>query len=352
MNYKIVIENNFDNLLEEIRSLKTEISQRKVCIVTDSNVSRLYLNEIQQVFEGNCRGCVSHVFPAGEANKHLGTITEILQTLTENHFDRKDLVVALGGGVTGDIAGFAASIYMRGIEFVQIPTSLLAQVDSSIGGKTGVDFNGLKNLVGAFYEPGLVYINLQVINTLPDREFKCGLGEILKHSLLHSEDYYYWLKNNREAILKKDPNVLAEMIERSGKIKQYIVENDWRENGIRALLNFGHTLGHAIEKEADFKLSHGACIAIGMNAACWLSALKGRISEVDYHETVDFIRSFGLPTSVEGLDREGVYMASCQDKKNQHGHFRFILLNSIGDAYIDSSVTESDVRNAIDVVCK
>lgn len=190
---------------------------------------------------------ISIIFEAGESQKNLDTVKMIYEKLILAKFDRKDLLVALGGGVTGDITGFTAATYLRGIDFVQIPTSLLAQVDSSIGGKTGVDFDSYKNMVGAFHMPKLVYINVSTLTTLSDEQFISGMGEIIKHGLIKDSAYFDWLIENHDRILARDKDVLMEMIRVSCNIKRVVVENDPTEKGDRALLNFGHTLGHAIE---------------------------------------------------------------------------------------------------------
>ena len=350
MNYPIVIKNSFEYLPENMAAVIPDLNLRKVCIISDSNVSGLYGNDVRNSVLPYAKAVTDHIFPAGEKQKHLGTIESILSHLLEEHFDRKDVIVALGGGVAGDIAGFAASIYMRGIDVIQIPTSLLSQVDSSIGGKTGVDFHGYKNLVGAFYEPKLVYMNMNTLQTLPEREYACGLGEIVKHGLLRSESYYSWLNEHCDEILKRDPDVVARMIEGSCRIKSGIVEEDLKENGVRALLNFGHTIGHAVEKECGYSLSHGACVSVGIAAASRLSALKGYLSEAEQEEILDTLKRFRLPVKVSGLNKENVYRAACSDKKVLHGRIRFVLLHSIGDAFLCDDVSEQEVMEAIQYI--
>ena len=347
MNYDILIRNDFSGLIAALEKKDNPLANRKVMIITDSHINDLYGKELISLLEANCREVFLSFFEAGEKSKHLDTVRDLLLALTEHHFDRKDLILAFGGGVVGDIGGFTASVYMRGIDFVQMPTSLLAQVDSSIGGKTGVDFYGYKNLVGSFYEPVLVYMNLALMKTLPDREFKCGLGEILKHSLIRSRSYYEWLVRYRKEILAKDPAVLADMIEQSCAIKKDVVKQDLKENGIRAYLNFGHTLGHAIERECAFSLSHGACVSIGMVGACYLSLIRGYLEKNVFDEICDFLSSFGLPLSAPGLSEDAVYAAACSDKKIQHGTFRFVLLKGIGECFIDSGESEEEIREAI-----
>ena len=277
--------NDFNSLPELLAG--QGIADRRVCIVTESNVAPLYLDEIRNQLDGKCKELISIIFEAGESQKNLDTVKMIYEKLILAKFDRKDLLVALGGGVTGDITGFTAATYLRGIDFVQIPTSLLAQVDSSIGGKTGVDFDSYKNMVGAFHMPKLVYINVSTLTTLSDEQFISGMGEIIKHGLIKDSAYFDWLIENHDRILARDKDVLMEMIRVSRNIKRVVVENDPTEKGDRALLNFGHTLGHAIERYLDLKLSHGACVGIGCFALRLLSHTIGVTSQ-----RTSFIRSY------------------------------------------------------------
>ena len=209
--YDIVLEDSFDALEKEISALGTE--KKKICIIADSNVAALYLDEVTEILSGCCRGVTSYVFPAGEENKNLKTVQGAYEHLILNHYDRKDLLVALGGGVTGDLCGFVAATYLRGVDFVQIPTTLLSQVDSGIGGKTGVDFDSYKNMVGAFHMPKLVYTNVSVLHTLPDDQFSGGMGEVIKHGLILDKEYFDWIQTNRAKILAKDADTLKLLIQ-------------------------------------------------------------------------------------------------------------------------------------------
>jgi len=253
----------------------------------------------------------------------------------------------LGGGVTGDLTGYTAATYLRGIRFVQVPTTLLSQVDSSIGGKTGVDFDCYKNMVGAFYMPKLVYMNLDTLHTLPDREFSCGMAEIVKHGIIKDKDYFNDLTKNSDKILARDFVYLADMIEKSCKIKRDVVERDPFEQGDRMLLNFGHTLGHAVEKNMNFKMLHGECVSVGSAAAAWLSVQKGMIPAEDYVKICDTMKLFGLPCRISGIKAEDILAATKSDKKMESGTIRFILLHSIGDAYVDRTVTDEEMLMAL-----
>ena len=260
--YDICFNDSFSMLTTELKKLDKSFS--KIMILADSNVYPLYAEEVLQLLKSVYNEVFTHQFPAGEGHKTLDTISHCYDALIENKLDRKSLLIALGGGVTGDMAGFLAATYMRGISFVQVPTTLLSQVDSSTGGKTGVDFKGYKNLVGAFYQPDLVYINTDTLKTLPEKEFSSGMAEALKHGLIRSLDYYsYMLQHSREikALYHKS---ITSLVKGSCEIKSQVVSMDEKESGLRMILNFGHTAGHAIEKLKDFKLLHGECVALGM----------------------------------------------------------------------------------------
>ena len=281
--------------------------------------------------------------------KNIDTVKMIYEKLILAKFDRKDLLVALGGGVTGDITGFTAATYLRGIDFVQIPTSLLAQVDSSIGGKTGVDFDSYKNMVGAFHMPKLVYINVSTLTTLSDEQFISGMGEIIKHGLIKDSAYFDWLIENHDRILARDKDVLMEMIRVSCNIKRVVVENDPTEKGDRALLNFGHTLGHAIERYLDLKLSHGACVGIGCCLASVISYNRGDITEDELHKIIHAFDMFGFPTLKDyPVDADAVIEYTKNDKKMVGDKIKFILLHTIGDAYINTNVVPDDMKKAFE----
>ncbi|MFT4143271.1 MAG: 3-dehydroquinate synthase [Mobilitalea sp.] len=253
----------------------------------------------------------------------------------------------MGGGVVGDLTGFVAATYLRGIQFIQVPTSLLSMVDSSIGGKTGVDYKAYKNMVGAFHQPKLVYMNLSSLNTLSEAEYFSGMGEIIKHGLIKNSGYYAWIKANFEGISKKNIDVLQDMIYQSCEIKRQVVENDPKEKGERALLNFGHTIGHSVEKLMNFKLLHGECVCLGMAAAAYLSYKRTYLTQAEYQDILECISLFLQPIKVEGLDAEQVYEVTKLDKKMDSTKIRFILLQGIGNSVIDTSVTKEEMLEAI-----
>ena len=346
--YNIVFEESFSRLSEEIKRIGFE--GRKIAVITDSNVKSLYLDEVYENLKGSFDKIFSFVIPAGEENKNLKEIEKIYEFLIKNKFDRHDLLLALGGGVVGDMVGFTAATYLRGISFVQVPTTLLAQTDSSIGGKTGVDFNGYKNMIGAFHMPALVYTNISTLNSLSGRQFASGFAEVMKHGLIKDSSFYTWLLENMYEISDKDPEILLSMIKRSCEIKKAVVEKDPTEKGERALLNFGHTLGHAIEKAKDFSLFHGECVALGAVAAAFISWKKEYISMEEYYEIRDMFVPFDLPISVEDLDVDNVISLTKNDKKADSNKIKFVLLKGIGKGFISTDVTEDDMRKALEEI--
>lgn len=346
--YSIRFERDFSSLGEEIAELGFQ--GHKLCIVTDSNVASLYLKEVKAVLEKKIGQVFELVLPAGEQHKTLDNVKKIYEHLIVNRFDRKDCLVALGGGVIGDMTGYAAATYLRGIDFVQVPTTLLSQVDSSIGGKTGVDFDSYKNMVGAFHMPRLVYMNLSVLHTLDEEQFSCGMGEILKHGLIKNREYFQWCMTHAEEIQERNYETLLYMIKESCKIKRDVVEKDPTEKGERALLNFGHTLGHAIEKLKGFTMLHGQCVAVGCVAAMKLSAMKGKISEKEISYAESCFESFHLPVRTEGISSGEVLEISKSDKKMEAGKIKFVLLHEIGKAYVDKNISDEELICAADFV--
>lgn len=343
--YNIVIENDFSKLAENVTKL--EISGRKLAVITDSNVCPLYADKVAQCLKETGNNIFVYTFEAGEKNKNLNTVQDVYEFLIKNKFDRKDMLVALGGGVVGDLTGFAAATYLRGIDFIQVPTSLLAQVDSSIGGKTGVDFRAYKNMVGAFHQPRLVYMNTSTLSSLNTRLFNSGFGEILKHGLIKDASYFQWLKDNIEKIAALDSGYLEEMIYRSCEIKRKVVENDPTEKGERAQLNFGHTLGHAIEKQMNFELYHGECVVLGMIAALNICVERGTITKEEYDDIYNTFKAYNFPMTVDKTTIDEVIAASKNDKKMDGNKVKFILLKKVGEAYIDMTVDDNTMRRSL-----
>lgn len=346
--YDIVFTQSFDGLQEELQAL--ECGSRQLCIVTDSKVDELYGAAVLSLLEGRCRKAVKYVFPNGEENKTLDTVRGVYQFLIGEGFGRKDMLIALGGGVVGDLTGYAAATYLRGIDFIQVPTTLLSQADSSIGGKTGVDFDGYKNMVGAFKMPRLVYMNLAVLATLEERQFFSGFAEVMKSALLKDSIFYEWLIGNMYEICERDLDVLQEMLMRSCGIKKLVVEKDPLEQGDRALLNLGHTIGHAIEKYKNFELYHGECVALGCVAAAYISWKKEMLSMEEYYEIRDMFVPFNLPISIDNIDPREILRLTKSDKKMEAGTIKFILLKKIGKAVIDRTVTDDEILAAVNEI--
>lgn len=346
--YDIVFAQDFKGLWEELVELGAE--NKRLCIVTDSNVDKLYGEEVLNIISGNCLKAVKYVFSAGEENKNLDVVKEVYKFLIEEGFDRKDMLLALGGGVVGDLTGYVAATYLRGIDFVQIPTTLLSQADSSVGGKTGVDFDSYKNMVGAFKMPRLVYMNVSSLKTLDDRQFFSGFAEVMKSALIKDAAFYEWLIEMMYEICEKDMNTLEEMVMRSCSIKKQVVEKDPTEQGDRALLNLGHTIGHAIEKAKNFELLHGECVALGTVAAAYISWKKELLSMDEFYEIRDMFVPFYLPISIDDINPEEILKLTKSDKKMEAGTIKFILLKKIGKAVIDKTVTDEEILAAINEI--
>ena len=347
--YDTVLETSFDGLAEEVEKISSSTGH-KICVVADSTVAELYLEAVKSALQGCGSQVISFVFPAGEEYKNLNVVRDLYEQLILAQFARKDLLVALGGGVTGDLTGFAAATYLRGIDFIQIPTTLLAQTDSSIGGKTGVDFKAYKNMVGAFHQPLLCFMNIETLSTLDRRQFLSGLGEVIKAALIKDRTFYEWIKDNFEKINALDKDILEEMIFRACLIKRDVVQKDPTEKGERALLNFGHTLGHAIERCAGFSLYHGECVVLGMIAALHISKERGCLTEEEFKDAYDLFKAFGYDLKVSGLSKTDILETVRSDKKAEEGIVKFILLESIGEGVIKKDITKEEQDMALDVI--
>lgn len=349
--YNISLNENYDGLFEYL-SKKAKKKYAKICIVTDSNVASFYLDEVKNLLNELDSTIYTHVFEAGEASKNLDTLSKLYEDLINYRMDRNDLLVALGGGVVGDLTGFCAATYLRGIDYIQVPTTLLSQVDSSIGGKTAVDFMQYKNMVGAFYMPRLVYINVNTLKTLDFKQFSSGMGEVIKHGLIQDKSYYNYISDNKDEIRNNTPNSLIELIYGSCLIKSRVVEEDPKEKGIRAFLNFGHTIGHAIEKLSNYSLFHGECVSLGMMSSLYISNQLGYISQEEIHKVKELLEYFGLKTSVnsDDFDKNEVLNATKSDKKMDNNHIKFVILEEIGKAGIRRDISDEMLLDAIDYI--
>lgn len=346
--YDITIERDYARLAHVLKKL--DIKNHKICIVTDSHVEPLYAQEVLEIAREVSDYVMIFTFPAGEQSKTLDVVEDLYEQLIQAHFDRKDILLALGGGVVGDMAGYAAANYLRGIRVVQLPTSLLAMVDSSIGGKTGVDFRGYKNMIGAFHQPSAVYMNLAALQTLTEEQYFSGFGEILKHGLIQDMQYFRFIETHLEALNQKNLEALEEVVAGSCQIKRQVVEEDPTEQGRRAILNFGHTLGHAIEKLMNFRMLHGNCVSVGMAAAAALSLQRGYITAQDYDMIRHSLQTLHLPVQIAGLQADEILCVSKNDKKMNAGQIRFILLERMGHAMMADDVTEQEMLHALESV--
>jgi len=323
-----------EDLLARSDLLRPHVAGRQVMIVSNDTVAPLYLRKAQAALAG--LQCHSVVLPDGEQYKTWEVLNRIFDALLEKRCDRHVTLVALGGGVVGDMAGFAAACYQRGVPFIQIPTTLLAQVDSSVGGKTGVNHPLGKNMIGAFHQPQCVLIDTVTLGTLPDRELSAGLAEVIKYGLIRDLDFLTWLEANMDALLRRDAAALAEAIERSCLNKAEVVAADERESGERALLNLGHTFGHAIETGLGYgSWLHGEAVAAGMCMAAALSARLGWITAADLARVEALVKRAKLPVRAPAkLDPERMLALMAVDKKAQDGRIRLVLLQAMGKAVV------------------
>ena len=346
--YDILITKGFEELEAELNRLA--LTEKKYAIITDSQVGPIYEDTLKEIIEKTATEIFTFSFKAGEESKNLDTINNIYDFLLEHNFTRSDVLVALGGGVVGDITGFVAATYMRGMDFIQIPTTLLAQVDSSIGGKTGVDYKQYKNIIGAFNMPRLVYTNTDTLNTLDARQYYAGMAEVMKYGLIRRSAFYVWLIDNMYEIHDKNSGALEYMLGQCCQIKKEYVEKDPYDKGERAILNFGHTVGHAIEKAMNFRMLHGECVALGCIAAAFVSWKKGYLQMEDYYEIRDMFVPFNLPITIDSITADEIIENIKYDKKHDGDTLNFISLKKVGKAFIDTTVTRAEIADALNEI--
>jgi len=322
-------------LLADCEPLQRLAAGRQVAIVTDSNVASLHVPAIRQLLAGQAAALIEVVMPAGEVHKTFDSLNLIFDALLESRFDRGALLVAVGGGVVGDMAGFAAAVYQRGIDFVQVPTTLLAQVDSSVGGKTGINHPLGKNMIGAFHQPRLVLIDVDTLMTLPERELSAGLAEVIKHGAIADAAYFDAIERDMPALRARDARALIDAVARSCEIKASVVERDEREGGLRAILNFGHTFGHAIEAGLGYgEWLHGEAVGAGMVMAADLSHRLGLIDAGVLQRLQALVVSAGLPMRGPAWPSARYIELMSVDKKAERGTPRFVLLERLGGARV------------------
>ena len=347
--YDIVI--GYDIGQEIVDFVKGAGYSKKALLVTDTYVGPLYGKQVQQLLaEAGLEATLMQI-PAGESSKNLSVANDLFTRAIELGLDRKSPVFALGGGVVGDLAGFVAATYMRGVPFVQLPTSLLAQVDSSVGGKVAVNHELGKNLIGAFYQPQAVFMELNYMKTLPQREIYTGLGEIIKYGIIYDADFFAFLEKNREQVLTLEPEALVHMIARSCEIKAAVVSEDEKEAGLRRILNFGHTIAHAIEKETGYvRYNHGEAVATGMVGAAYISRELGLIDEKEYNRVREMIARYNLPLQAAGVTVEAMYGDIFHDKKTVGGKVTWVLMEKIGQVICRNDVPADVVKKAMEAV--
>lgn len=336
LNLKRIVDESYDiligfGLLDEIPlDLKNRPVGSRYAIITDNELRRIYGERLLKRFHE--AGLEAHLidFPAGEESKNIYMVSRLASELLKRGFDRRSAIVALGGGVVGDVAGFTAAIFMRGIPYVQVPTTLTAQVDSSIGGKTGVDTAEGKNLLGAFHQPRRVYIDPALLRTLPRREFISGLAEVVKYGVICDRELFEYLERNAEKIMSLDEEALVHIIERSCEIKKAIVEEDPFEENKRAILNYGHTPGHALERLSGYKVLHGEAVSVGMRISGWVAVRMGFWNIEDWERQNRLLKKFGLPLRME-FNVDEIIEAMHYDKKAEGGAIMFVLPKRIGE---------------------
>jgi 3-dehydroquinate synthase len=338
------------NLLEQAELISPYIKGEQVLIVTNETIAPLYLEKILPIFAKFKTESV--ILPDGEIYKNLIVLNHIFDSLLSQHFDRQTTLVALGGGVVGDMTGFAAATYQRGVPFIQIPTTLLAQVDSSVGGKTGVNHALGKNMIGAFHQPQCVLIDTNTLQTLDNRQLSAGLAEVIKYGIINDLEFFEWLENHAEALLTRDTEALSYAISRSCEDKAAIVAADERESGQRALLNLGHTFGHAIETGMGYGVYlHGEAIAVGMCLAAQFSARLGWINQATVTRIIALIEKMGLPNQIpEGLTTEQMLALMQVDKKVIGGKLRLVLLQDIGQCIITDKYDHNLLKSTLEIV--
>lgn len=318
-------------------------------IVTDSNVNRLYGQTMQDGMErAGLKASVIEI-PAGESSKNISVVMDVAGRLLAQGADRETMLVALGGGVVGDLTGFIASVYMRSVPYVQVPTTLIGQLDSAIGGKTAVDLPQGKNLLGTFYQPRAVFADVNFLDTLPDREFCNGLAEMIKYGIIEDENLFRRLEEDMDSVISRDPALLIKIIETCCRIKKSIVEIDEREHGLRRILNFGHTLGHALEAASEYKLSHGEGVALGMIAAARLSTMMNYLPVEESDRIKSVIAKAGLPTTIDAaFAADEVIRRFRADKKKKDDVIHFVLIKKIGMPFVNGSINEQQIGDVLE----
>ena len=330
-------------------------SPSKVAIIADTKVAKLFGDQMVKGLKPVVNSPIWITVPAGDQNKSIEWFMRVQDALIEHQLDRQSVIVAFGGGVIGDLAGFVASTYMRGIRWIQVPTTLLAQVDASVGGKTAINHSRGKNLIGSFHQPKLVLIDVETLDYLPEREVRCGLVEIIKHGVIMDESLFELVEQNLSDLLSLKTDILIEAIAQSCRDKAWVVENDEKERNLRATLNYGHTFGHAIETLADYhQCRHGEAVAIGMNCAAQLSVNLELLQPTDLVRQNCLLQAVGLPLnlsdlSIDSISADDLLQTMHLDKKSSRGTLKLVLAQKIGQAKIHQDISNSEIMKAIEM---
>lgn len=341
--YSIVISDSF----KELETMDIG-SFSKGVIFADENVKADFRKQLVEALRTKCSQILIYELASGEENKTLETAQKAYQYLSENQVGRKDVIISLGGGVTGDTVGFIAATYLRGLKLIHIPTTLLAQVDSSIGGKTAVNFMKTKNIVGAFYQPILVYSNYHILETLPKSEIRNGIVEILVHAIIKDKKLFQFVEENLERIIDLDFELFEELISCNSEIKKAVVERDEKETGERAILNFGHTIGHAIESTYDYKYKHGECVSLGILGVCYISEKLGLCSHEQVERITNVLKRAGTLHEIKDCNKQKVMEFLQRDKKFVESKVFFILLDQIGRVHKQEVADRELIREALE----
>jgi len=338
--------NIFRSLPEFIRKYNLP---KQVCVIIDEKVEQIYGLYIRKVINGFAVKKYFVALPASERIKSFKTVSKIFTRLYEEKFGRDTLLIAIGGGTVGDVAGFAASTYMRGIPLIQIPTTLLSAVDSSIGGKTGINFKEAKNFIGTFYQPSMVLIDTNFLRSLPESELISGFGEVIKYSYLTNRKFYSTLLSDYNLLMKKDSGFLNKIIYESANIKSAVVSEDENEvSGLRKILNFGHTFAHAFESNSSYKLSHGKAVIVGIVSALFLSFEKDLMNENQLNYMLELPLKFQSSIKIKNINKEDIFRIMIYDKKNREGKIKFILLKNFGEILIDVVVDKKTLLKSLE----
>ena len=334
--------------LSHIELIDNHLKQKQVAVVTNTTVAPLYLDPLLKLLKGKGIKAFPIILPDGESYKNQETLNLIYDALLKEKCERSVTLIALGGGVIGDITGYAAATYLRGVPFIQIPTTLLSQVDSSVGGKTGINHTLGKNMIGAFYQPQCVIADIDTLKTLPPREFSAGMAEVIKYGLIRDAAFFNWLEKNMHGLMKLEASLLIEAIQRSCQNKAEVVEMDEYESGVRATLNLGHTFGHAIENAMGYGVwLHGEAVATGMVMAAYLSKLMQWLNDEEFHRIIKLLKEAKLPIDPPAITEDQYMHLMSMDKKVTNGKIRLVLQKGIGDSTITSDYDEKHFKTTL-----